>query len=63
MSHKASHGGKGDTPRKVNQEKYGNNYDTIFKKHENTTQYINADDTRERKATLRANRKDSKTDR
>ena len=35
MSHKASHGGKGDTPRKVNQEKYGNNYDSIFKKHEN----------------------------
>ena len=63
MSHKASHGGKGDTPRKVNQEKYGNNYDTIFKKHENTTQHINTDDTRERKATLRANRKDSKTDR
>ena len=63
MNHKASHGGKGDTPRKVNQEKYGNNYDTIFKKHENTTQHTNTDDTRERKATLRANRKDSKTDR
>ena len=63
MSHKASHGGKGDTPRKVNQEKYGNNYDSIFKKHENTTQHTNTDDTRERKATLRANRKDSKTDR
>ena len=63
MSHKASHGGKGDTPRKVNQEKYGNNYDSIFKKHENTTQHTNTDDTRTGKPTVKTNRKATKANR
>jgi hypothetical protein len=63
MSYNASHGGKGDTPRPVNQQIYGNNYDQIFKKHENTTKHTDTDDTRQRKATLRANRKDTKASR
>ena len=55
--------GKGDTPRPANHAKYRTNYDLIFRKHEHPIKHSDANKSKQKRATLKARRKDCKTDR
>lgn len=63
MSYNATHGGKGDYPRPVDSDKYRTNYDLIFRKNEHETKHLNTEHCKQKRATLKAARKDRKTNR
>ena len=63
MSYNATHGGKGDYPRPVDSDKYRTNYDLIFRKNENTIKHSDANNSEQKRATLKAAIKDRKTNR